>query len=70
MRLEKKIPEGIRGFDSIILLVYWELWMERNRRTFQAVALSPSLLLLRIVDEANAWLGGGVRCYADLLGAW
>ena len=34
-----------RGFDSMVLLVGWELWKERNSRTFDAAARHPAVLL-------------------------
>jgi hypothetical protein len=42
-----------RGFDSLFLLVGWTLWKERNARTFDAVATSPSQLLTKILDVAG-----------------
>jgi hypothetical protein len=56
-----------RGLDSVILLVSWELWKERNRRTFQAESLSPPALFDQIVDEANAWIGAGFRAMSVFL---
>jgi hypothetical protein len=37
-----------------MLLVTWELWKERNRRTFQLESMTPPMLFRRIAEEANA----------------
>ena len=42
----KWLPKELRrGFDSLLLLVGWLLWKERNARTFNRVASSPVQLL-------------------------
>ena len=56
-----------RGFDSMVLLVGWELWKERNSRTFDAAARHPTVLLGFIIDEANLWVRAGFRHLTSLL---
>jgi len=42
----KRLPKELRrGFDSLLLLVGWLMWKERNARTFNRVASSPAQLL-------------------------
>lgn len=31
-----------RGFDSLVLLVAWEVWKERNRDTFDNIRKTPA----------------------------
>ena len=42
--------EGVpgRGFRSLLLLVNWELWLERNTRTFKRAERPVHILLLKI----------------------
>ena len=47
-----------RGFDGMVLLVSWELWKERNSRTFDGIHESTSQVLLRIRNEAACILAG------------
>lgn len=56
-----------RGFDALAFLVSWEVWKERNRRTFDGVAISPAALLVGIRDEAVAWVMAGMRGLSALL---
>ncbi|WVZ65478.1 hypothetical protein U9M48_014833 [Paspalum notatum var. saurae] len=49
-----------RGFDSLILLVTWVIWKERNERVFRRRVAMPWTVVSRILDEANSWLSAGV----------
>ena len=42
--------EGVpgRGFRSLLLLVNWELWLERIARTFKRAERPVHILLLKI----------------------
>jgi hypothetical protein len=61
-------PQALRqSFDSLVLLVSWCLWKERNRRTFVHQASSTSELLGRILEEANTWIGVGFGSLALLM---
>jgi len=58
-----------RGFDSIVLLVSWELWNVQNCRTFQAKPPSPSLLFSTDCRGSQRLVGGGLRSYVGVHGA-
>ena len=55
-----------RGFDGMVLLVSWELWKERNRRTFDGANESTTQVLLRIRFEAEAYISAGFSKLAPL----
>jgi len=64
----KGVPKVLRrGFDSLFFLVGWTLWKERNARTFDVVASSPSQLLIKILDEAAVWGLAGFKPIQALL---
>jgi len=62
------VPESSRrGFDS--LLVSWELWKERNRRTIDNNDRTPTQVLALIRDEVDSWIAAGYRSLALLFAA-
>ena len=42
-------------FDSVVVLISWFLWKERNNRTFDRVSNSVPQLLSLLLDELIAW---------------
>ena len=56
-----------RSFDSLVLLVSWMVWNERNRRTFDSITRTPSQLFALILEEADAWIAAGFRGLASLI---
>jgi hypothetical protein len=59
--------EAKKGFDSILLLVTWLLWGERNRRVFRGLAQPPAQLLWLVVEEGECWVQAGYRPLAAVL---
>jgi hypothetical protein len=55
------------GIRSIIILVLWELWTERNARIFKAKASTLRQLMNRIQDEANGWAFAGAKTLQRLI---
>ncbi len=51
----------IQALHTLMLLVAWEIWNERNRRTFQQKELSATSLLAKIKEEAKTWALAGAR---------
>jgi len=49
-----------KGFDSLVVLVAWSIWKERNQRVFQKVQLPPTELADLILDEAKLWYYAGL----------
>ena len=56
-----------KPFDSIVLLVTWKIWKERNRRTFDGAQRLCSLLLKRIQEEMESWVAAGYRLLSPLV---
>lgn len=51
-----------KAFDSLVLLVCWNLWKQRNGRVFRntAAMMSATELVTKIIDELRLWaLAGG-----------
>jgi hypothetical protein len=62
------IPKHLRhSFDSVVLLVSWMVWKERNRRTFDMITKLLAELVVLILEEADAWIAAGFWCLASLV---
>jgi hypothetical protein len=61
------LPQGRRGFDSLVALTCWSLWKERNARTFRGEASSAADLVTGISQEAKLWVWSGFACLSFLL---
>jgi hypothetical protein len=55
------------GFDSLVLLVSWIIWKERNRRTFDHLTRTTTHVLAVIYEEADACVAARFRALASLL---
>jgi len=51
--------EDRQCFDSVIILVCWMLWKERNDRVFNRKLRTVQEVLLWAVDEISAWFQAG-----------
>nr|TKV94142.1 hypothetical protein SEVIR_9G273600v2 [Setaria viridis] len=56
-----------KGLRSLLLLVCWQLWLERNARTFQRTERHAHALLSQIRDEVCTWESAGAKHMAALL---
>ena len=67
LEARKQVPGALsRGFNSLVLIVSWELWKERNRRTFDGVCATATQVLLRIRTEGESWIAAGFSKLAPL----
>lgn len=53
-----------KAFDTLVLLVSWMLWKERNRRVFDDDPSPATTLLDRVKEEADSWIAAGFRSLA------
>jgi hypothetical protein len=56
-----------RGFDSLVLLVSWEVWKERNARIFRNEVSTAAAIAKRIHDEGSQWIDTG---FTPLAAMW
>ena len=47
--------ETKKGMLSLIQLMSWELWRERNRRVFQREFMRQEVFVQRVRDELKLW---------------
>jgi hypothetical protein len=51
---------------SLILVVIWEVWKERNDRVFNRREAAPTSTVAKIKSEASAWIAAGAKDLAVL----
>jgi hypothetical protein len=51
---------------TMIILVSWEIWCERNARIFRNSASPPSSILSKIKEEGRAWVKAGATTLQEL----
>jgi hypothetical protein len=68
LRVRKVVAKPSRkGFDTLVLLVAWSLWKERNSRVHEQAALQPVALVGDILEDARLWARAGFVSIAALL---
>lgn len=66
--VRKPVPKVLRkGFDSLVFLIGWMLWKERNARTFNAMSSTAPQLAADIQEQADLWCAAGCRQLRTLL---
>jgi hypothetical protein len=50
-----------KAMAILLMLVSWEIWKERNARTFNNVATMPTIIFKRIKSEARTWAVAGAK---------
>jgi hypothetical protein len=69
LRCRKRINKAMRkGFDTLVVLVWWLIWKEGNVRLFDVghVAVHSVQLLQGIRDEGLQWVATGFVALRDL----
>lgn len=57
------IPKPVRrNFDTVIILLHWRVWKERNARIFYQIASSPIRVLDMIKEDVAIWRTAGCIC--------
>ena len=58
-QIHNKPKEAARSMNTVINLVCWSLWKERNARVFNNLLSPPSVVFSKVVEEATVWLAAG-----------
>lgn len=56
-----------KGLRSLILLIVWEIWKERNQRIFEHKETAAPNLIAKIKEEARTWIIAGARRLGEFL---
>uniref|UniRef100_A0A0E0CVM4 Uncharacterized protein n=1 Tax=Oryza meridionalis TaxID=40149 RepID=A0A0E0CVM4_9ORYZ len=58
-KLQNHFKKEKIAFDTLVLLVCWMIWKERNMRVFQNQSRTAGFLFAAIKDEAAIWKEAG-----------
>jgi predicted DNA-binding ribbon-helix-helix protein len=58
-----------KGMKSLVTLVCWTIWRERNARIFNREEKTISRLITEIKDEAGQWYRAGAKNLGPIAGA-
>ena len=56
-----------KGMASLLMLISWELWKERNARIFRNVSTPSMIIVDKILEEARLWVLAGAKCLEVIL---
>jgi hypothetical protein len=56
-----------KGLGSLLILVNWTVWRERNAMIFDHKSSTCAQILASIISEASAWIRAGANQLANLL---
>jgi hypothetical protein len=73
LRCRKRIDKVLRkGFDTLVVLVWWQIWRERTARVFndKHVTVQSAQLVQGIRDEGSQWVAVGYVSLRHLLFHW
>jgi hypothetical protein len=61
-KAEQKVPNSKRkGFNSLVILVSWRLWKQRNACVFDGVPPSIRNILQEIHEDVKLWRMAGAK---------
>uniref|UniRef100_A0ACD5TYV8 Uncharacterized protein n=1 Tax=Avena sativa TaxID=4498 RepID=A0ACD5TYV8_AVESA len=56
----KRAPKSMRrDFDTVVILVHWTIWKERNSRIFQQECSKADRVFELIIEDIHSWKAAG-----------
>jgi hypothetical protein len=49
-----------KGFDSLVMLTVWKLWLQRNRGVFNGKAEPATSVIKNVIAEARCWISADI----------
>ena len=53
--------------STLMMLVVWEIWNERNARVFRNTAAPTTVVIAKIKDEASIWARAGAKYLCNIM---
>ena len=66
--LDRSAPRWRKGTNTLLLLVCWEIWQERNNATFRKSTPRVSNIIRRVTDCIELWRAAGATCIESPFG--
>ena len=57
-------------FDTLLLLITWTIWKERNNRVFNRITSNLAAIAQEVIREAQCWCEAGYSSLAHLISLW
>jgi hypothetical protein len=68
-RAANSLPKvGRKGFNSLVILVCWELWKHRNACVFEKIRSDAHVVVQSVVAEGHLWCLAGAKALQELIG--
>ena len=65
--IDSSMPQSRRPMMSLIMLILWEIWNERNARVFRNTAVPVGVLVARIKDVSKLWCLAGAKYLSNVV---
>ena len=59
--------QSLKPLASLMLLISWELWKERNARIFRNEAVPVGVIVTRIKEETSLWSIAGAKHLSNVM---
>ncbi|WVZ89536.1 hypothetical protein U9M48_035920, partial [Paspalum notatum var. saurae] len=67
-RASRTLPKELRkGFNSLVVLVSWELWKHRNACVFEGASPDLQTVLHSVAAKGHLWCLSGASAFQDLV---
>ncbi|WVZ85145.1 hypothetical protein U9M48_032096, partial [Paspalum notatum var. saurae] len=68
VRAASSLPKDMRkGFNSLVILVSWELWKHRNAYIFENIRPNAQLVVQTVATEGHLWCLAGAKALQYLV---
>ena len=62
-----KRGDSRKARNTLMMLVAWKIWNERNARVFRNTAAPTTVVIAKIKDEASIWARAGAKYLCNIM---
>jgi hypothetical protein len=56
-----------KAMASLVMLISWEIWKERNAQIFRDTYTTSSYIIIKIKEEVALWSLAGAKAVSDVM---